>query len=346
MNAQELIHNYRKAIIDPNNIKSRERMKRKILSVLLIGILINAMTLIFFNYSMLAKSLSFVSAFFVIISILLFDFCKEIKIKERLIKAKFVGSLSEIFDMTCPYTNEVLNSYHIKIKNHVSKHSGIKGSLILELEATINELKEAKLNEKETKIYQDLYDLHTGKENERDLVFEDKDLAKVKYFALRVMYNNLKHKFSTNAYIALGIFAFPMTLGLGEELLHCYSANSLSNDVFGLIKVNLGLYFCILMVYLISRLPPNRISNKRIYEVFDLKDTLTKEMLLKQFKKLSEHAYVYQGYQNKFLLKLKKQILKEKANRLQKQEQLEREKILIASGTKLGDLISDVNNLA
>lgn len=349
MNAKDLVHAYRKAIVDPIDIKKRQKEKLQIITLFLIGILINAITLFFVSQSVLGVSLGLFLQFIMFSIMPLLDSSDALKMKQKLIKAKYVGTLSEIFDMKCPYTNEVLHSHHLKIKKHVSKHSGIKGSLILELETTINELKEIKLTGKETKIYQDLYDLHQGKENQRDLVTEKEDKAKVTYFALRIMYNDLKHKFSTSVYLTFGILAFPITFVLVEKLIRFYLVDSLEpfdQNILFLIKANFVLYFGILMVYLIFLLRLNRISKKSLYEIFDIQDALTKEILLKQFKKISLHASVYQGYQNKFINKLKKQISKEKENRINVQEQLEREKILIASGTKLGNLISDVNDLA
>lgn len=320
---------------------SKEIKKDKYLSYLSVVIfcvaLSGAIYFLFLDKPTISLAILGVSGFYNFIG---FKLDKRISLLRRIRKSvPYTGSLYDIFDRNCSYSQEVLNIQSQKIKNDIIENKGLSGKIILFLEQEIQHLKYIASNEKTVRFYQDIYYLIKGEAKSRSLV-EGNKRAKICY---QIDPHGSKDNISFS-------FIFYLFITLITILLTSFCIiNSIKRDDLSLIItqgsiiVLSGLALS-LMIYAIKYLPWNKLSNKSLYDIIDGSKPETKIIINKNLCALVSTYKNNNGF-TKFNMCLFKNAFKFDAKNQKGTLDKVDEEILVSNGTKLGNLLSEVNNL-
>lgn len=323
-------------------LKSDKEMKRdKYLSYLSI----------FIFFVALSGAIYFLSLDKPLISLALFGvsvFCNFVGSKldkgESLLKniyksIPYTGSLYEIFDKNCSYTKEVLRVQNQKIKNDIVENKGLSGKIVLFLEEEIEHLKHIASNEKTVRFYQDIYYLMKGEAKSRSLV-EGNERAKICY---QIDPHGSKDNitFSFIFYFFISLITLLLTVFCIINSVKTDNLSLIITQGSNIVLSGLGLS---LMIYAKKYLPWNKLSNKSLYDIIDGSKPETRLIINKNLCPLVSTYKNNNGF-TKFNMCLFKAAFKfDSKNKKEKLDKVE-EDILVRSGTKLGNLISEVNNL-
>lgn len=264
----------------------------------------------------------------------------------------FSGSLSEIFDLECPYTKYTLKEYSNLIEDNVNEKKGIQSELLLFLVQKIAGLKILEKDCEKFRLYQDMYDISNGKSAKREQPENISEKIEVLGYAQSLRDSNRHKDFSKPSNFLYMIVTFFLVFFLFVGYVFFFSPET--QEYFTTAhKADLNNYLLIMactfaplyiLIFAVSKLPMLKPKKISLYDVFDMSDIETRGIFKKNIVNLYQNSYRHNGYSDFYIWMHKQEIKEIKSNKAKILTEEERN-VLMDGNTNLGKLLKDVKKL-
>lgn len=256
----------------------------------------------------------------------------------------YLGELYDLFDKECPYVHEILKNNIQRIKNNILRNKGLSGLMILSLEDDIDDLKSTVLDDSKVRFCQDLYFLLKGEQKSQPLVSDIKEKIKICH-QVDSIYEYYPIPVKKLFYLLEGVF---LSMCLGSILPAFLETKDFIYVTYACQLIS-AVFVLTMIVKFEKYLPFIKISNRTLYEIIDASNPEAKNVLNENSKALIKSFKENNGLRVCHVFSLKKkfkcELEKRKIDSENAQKYKEESEIFIASGSKIGDMLSTLDNL-